>query len=242
MKFLILGDVHGCWADLNVTIAAAIKDHPDITHIVQVGDFGYGFTSIPNYKPFKASKGYLDSEQMEIYNAAEKLWLDGNHENFDKLEAEGDAWQPKWKYMPRGSILEVNGYRAMFFGGASSIDKDYRTPHVSWWPQEDITYGQVQKTLEKVDGPIDALFSHEHAECVPYADNRYKKRDPKSQANRRMLQQLVEKFQPNFHFFGHHHKPDRGIVGQMEWVCCPIIEMPKAYTIWTGTAIHTNWQ
>jgi predicted phosphodiesterase len=239
MKVLILGDVHGFWTEMNVTIAHAIGTHPDITHIVQVGDFGYGWTSIPGFKPFKASRGYFSDEELAIYEAAEKLWLDGNHENHDKLDNDGGAWQPDWKHMPRGSVLEVDGYRMLFFGGGSSVDRSDRISHVSWWPQENITYGQVQACLESVDGPIDALFSHDHAECVPYSDSRYKSEDPPSKGNREMLQVLVDHFQPDYHFFGHHHAPDRGNVKGMEWVCCPIIEMPKAYTIWTGTSVFT---
>lgn len=41
MKFLILGDVHGQFGDANIVIAKAIREHSDITHVVQVGDLGY---------------------------------------------------------------------------------------------------------------------------------------------------------------------------------------------------------
>ena len=236
MKFLILGDVHGHWTEMNVTIAKAVRAHPDITHIVQVGDFGYGWGDAY----FKASKGFFSDEEMAIYDNAEKLWVDGNHENYTKLDVDKGAWQPNWKHMPRGSVLEVDQYRVMFFGGAASIDKAWRTEGVSWWAQEAITYGQVQKTLNEVEGPIDALFTHEHAERVPYSDNRYKHDHAESKSNRQMLQALVDKFQPSFHFFGHHHYADRGMIGEMEWACCPIIES-HAYTIWTGESIITHW-
>lgn len=238
MKMLLLGDVHGFWTELNVTIAAAIRQHPDITHIVQVGDWGYGPWPF-DHKPFKASRGFLSDEEMDIYNRAEKWWIDGNHENFDKLDEDSGAWQPGWNHMPRGTVKEIDGYRILFFGGGYSVDKANRTPHVSWWPQEHITYGQIHNTLESVDGPIDALITHEHAACVPYSDDKYKRNCQVSKGHRNMLQQLVDRYSPDFHFFGHHHAPDRGEVNGMEWVCCPIIEIPKAYTIWTGVTVHT---
>lgn len=237
MKALILGDVHGHWTNMNVTIAKAIGEHPDITHIIQVGDFGYGFHGI---KPFKTSKVYFSSEEQDIYDNATKLWLDGNHENFDLLEIDKGAWQPGWTYVPRGSILEADGYRMMFFGGASSIDRDIRTPMMDWWPQENITYTQVENCLKKHDDKIDALFTHEHADCVPYSD-RYKWDDLPSKGNRQLLQELVNKFQPDFHFFGHHHAPDQGIIDEMEWYCCPIIDT-RFYTIWIGTTVTTQWK
>ena len=237
MKFLILGDTHGYWHDLNVTIAKAIRQHPDITHIVQVGDFGYGFAD----KPFKASKGFFTDEEMAVYDAAHKMWLDGNHENFDKLEVDGGAWQPGWTHMGRGSVLEVDGYRMMFFGGASSIDKHIRKEGQSWWHQEDITYGQVQQTLDTIEGPIDALFTHEHAGCIPYSDDRYKHDHAPSKGNRQMLDALVDRYKPDYCFFGHHHHAEKGNVGDMEWYCCPIIETCW-YTIWTGYSAQTHWR
>jgi len=237
MKFLILGDVHCYWADMNITIARAIKAHPDITHIVQVGDFGYGNWGTGE-KPFKASRAYLDDDAMKVYQNAEKLWLDGNHENHDMLDQDGGAWQPDWTYMPRGSVLEVDGYRVMFFGGASSIDKSRRIPHVSWWPQESITYSQVRQALEETEGRIDAIFSHEHPSDIPYSDIRYGD-DPFGDGDKTLLNELRKAVRPDFWFFGHHHHADRGTLDGMEWFCCPIIET-RWYTIWDGTSVQTD--
>lgn len=235
MKFLILGDVHGEWEDLNVTISRAIREHPDITHIVQVGDFGYGW---PGSKPFKASRSFFTNETMAIYNAAARLWIDGNHENFDRLETDGDAWQPGWRHMPRGTVLEIENKRIMFFGGASSIDKADRTPHISWWPQESITYGQVRKAMED-GGPIDAIFSHEHPSSVPYSDIRHNG-NIFGKTDKDMLEVLRQHYRPAAWFFGHHHDGDTGIVDGTEWVCCPIIE-DRTYTIWDGSTISKTW-
>jgi hypothetical protein len=238
MKCLILGDVHGYWEDMNVTISKAIRNHPDITHIIQVGDFGYGWTAYGG-KPFKASRAFFSDEEMAIYRQATKLWLDGNHENFDMLDTDGGAWQPEWTHMPRGSLLDIDGYRAMFFGGATSIDKPRRIEGVSWWSQESITYAQVSKTLESVDGPIDAIFSHEHPASVPYSDERYGA-EAFGIGDKKLLEALRERFTPEWWFFGHHHNPDCGEVQGTKWFCCPIIES-RWYTIWTGTSVFTYW-
>ena len=237
MKFLILGDTHGNWPLLNQTIAKAINNHPDITHIVQVGDFGYGWSYL---KPFKASKGFFSDEELEIYNNAHKMWLDGNHENFDKLDADGGAWQPNWEYMSRGSVLEVDGYRMLFFGGAFSTDKAQRTQGVSWWPQESITYGQINKTLEEVEGPLDAIFSHEHPTAVPYSDCRYNNKIL-GKGDKDLLEQLRLKYYPDFWIFGHHHVPDNGVAYGTEWYCAPIIDTCD-YMIWTGNSMWCSWK
>lgn len=243
MKFLILGDVHACWEDLNITLAKAIGKHPDITHVIQVGDFGYGHWP-HNHKPFKASKGFLNTESLAVYERAEKMWLDGNHENFTTLEKDGGAWQPGWKYMPRGSTLEVvredgRTVRAMFFGGATSVDKDRRKEGVTWWPQENITYSQIQDTLDTVEGWIDVIFSHEHPSSVPYSEERYEN-DIHGTCEKQGLQALKDRYNPDWWFFGHHHVPQSGIVKNTRWYCCPIIES-HWYTIWDGERVYTHW-
>ncbi len=241
MKFLILGDTHGCWGDLNITLARAIREHPDITHIVQVGDFGYGW---PGTRPFKASLGFFTNEEMAIYNHAQKFFIDGNHENHDLLDQDKGAWQPDWQYMPRGSILDIQdecgeNTRVLFFGGASSIDKEYRVPHRSWWPQESITNMQIQRTLDRIGGPITAIFSHEHPSSIPYSDVRY---DNKifGRSDKEALEVLKKVYAPKFWFFGHHHAGDNGIMDGVEWYCCPIIE-DKTYTIWDGEKVTKTW-
>src|SRR6185436_2239841 len=137
MKVLILGDVHGVWGDLNIVINAALQQHPDITHLIQVGDFGYAW---PGGKPFKFSKSFMDDCTYEKARSLPFYWIDGNHENHDQLEKDQGAYQPRMIYMPRGSVTDMlddddTDKRAMFFGGASSIDKAHRIQGKSWWPQ-----------------------------------------------------------------------------------------------------------
>ena len=229
MKALILGDVHCDWIALNITVARALKECPDITHIIQVGDFGYAW---PQQKPFKFSKAYIDDPELELLKDISCHWLDGNHENFNVLDADGGDSQPGWIYQPRGSVLEIEEYRLLFCGGASSIDKQHRVEGKSWWPQEHITYGQIQRILDNVSGPIDAVFSHEHPATIPYSEKRY----GNSQfgiSDRMLLDQLLAIYKPRLWFFGHHHAYDAGIVKNTEWHCCPIIECLK-YLIWDG--------
>lgn len=248
MKCLILGDVHGMWEDLGVTIAKAIRKYPDITHVIQMGDFGYGW---PGGKPFKFSKAYFAPIKRDLNLSRQEarafidnikfMWLDGNHENHDQLDADNGAWQPDWTYMPRGSVLEIDGYRLMFFGGASSIDKNQRIEGKSWWNQENIKYGQVARTLEKELGPVHALFTHDHASSIPYSEKRYGVDDIAcGKSDRQLLQVLIDTYKPKFHFFGHHHFPEEGTIGDMKWICTPIIEM-RTYTIWDGKEVICEW-
>jgi len=228
MKFLILGDVHGNWGFLKQVVQLAYKNHRDITHIVQVGDFAYGW---PGTQPFAFGRRYFTKEDRDDLNALPKYWLDGNHENFDQLEKDGGAWQPYWTYMPRGSVLEVEGKRLLFFGGASSVDRNQRTTGLSWWPQEAITYGQIQETLERVDGPIDAAFTHDHPSIVPFKNDQ-KEYGP-GKGDRDMLRALWQEYRPPFWFYGHHHESREEDIQGTNFHCCPIIDSFTA-TFWDG--------
>ena len=234
MKILILGDVHGCWGDLNIVITRALRQHPDITAFVQVGDLGYSW---PGSKPFAFLKTFMDPSTIAKAEAVPFYWLEGNHENYAQLNTDGGAFQPNMIYQPRGSIRDLGNKRAMFFGGASSIDRQYRIEGKSWWPDESIQYGQILKALEQ-QGPIDVLFTHEHAMAYPYRS--YK--DDFGRGDKQAIDALREKFKPRWHFFGHHHEYGEGETGGTKWACVPIIESRHAI-LWDGDyAIHSNFK
>jgi predicted phosphodiesterase len=229
-KILILGDVHGEWGDLNIVIAKALRLHPDIERMIQVGDFGYAW---PGSKPFKFLKTFWENNDLEKVKALPFHWLDGNHENHNQLELDGGASQPGMIYQPRGSVVDF-GYpygRTMFFGGASSIDKDSRVQDKSWWPQESIRYGQVLAALEQ-EGPLDMVISHECPLAFPYGN--YKKEF--GRADKQALDAIREKFRPKFWVFGHHHTFQGGLTDGTLWACAPCIDHKQAL-LWDGDSI-----
>jgi hypothetical protein len=238
MKVCILGDCHGEWTAMNITIAKALNQHPDITHIIQVGDFGYAW---PGTKPLKLSRSYFTDEQLDkLENEIEKWWLDGNHENYTKLIEDCGAWQTGWTWKSRGEVEEIDGYKLMFFGGAESHDRGEERWGIDWWPEERITYGQIAGALGR--GKIDAIFSHEHPACFSYSDKRYGD-SPKGQPTKDSLQALHDEYKPDFWFFGHHHRGDQKIESDTLWTCCPIVDSgkPICYTIWTGENVSRFW-
>jgi hypothetical protein len=189
---------------------------------MQVGDFG---------------DGWPGSERFQYTGDLPFHWLDGNHENYDLLDAGYTSSSKLVHYQPRGSVLELDKLRVMFFGGASSIDKKHRTMGKSWWPQEEITYGQVSQALQ-VDRPIHAVFSHEHPVSIPY--NFPGMKDGFGLGDQQGLDALMSHFRPDFWFFGHYHDPDFGKVNNTTWVCCPIIDSAD-YVIWDGKSVYTSW-
>ncbi|MEG1805423.1 MAG: metallophosphatase, partial [Clostridia bacterium] len=86
------------------------------------------------------------------------LFVDGNHENFDLLDAYPiEIWNGgkvhKIKesiiHLMRGQVFEIEGKKFFTFGGATSVDKCCRTEGKSWWPQVDIiiTHSIDEKAL-----------------------------------------------------------------------------------------------
>ena len=63
----------------------------------------------------------------------------------------------------RGEILTLEGKTFFCLGGACSIDKMYRTPHISWWPEEEINKHDIDNAianLEKVNNKVDYVITH----------------------------------------------------------------------------------
>lgn len=111
---------------------------------------------------------------LSLYNdiGCTILFIDGNHENFDMLnelplvEYKGALMHQVDEHIfhiIRGEILTLEGKTFFCLGGACSIDKMYRTPHVSWWPEEEINKHDIDNAianLEKVNNKVDYIITH----------------------------------------------------------------------------------
>jgi predicted phosphodiesterase len=96
------------------------------------------------------------------------LWLAGNHENHDRLDAmpvteflggKVHKISDSIYHLIDNQIFEIDGKKFYVLGGAQSTDKIYRREGISWWPQE---LPNFQKCNEVVD------FITKHGEEVDY--------------------------------------------------------------------------
>ncbi len=216
MKCLILGDIHGDWFAADNVICAATKRHKDITHIIQVGDFGFGFPKTIPWKP---------KTSLPIH------WIRGNHDNIELLNSEGCNWASNLIYQPDNSLLTIEGRNLLFMGGATSIDKAYRTPGLSWWPDEIVNSAAIRAAIERPER-IDCVFSHDTCQEFKYIENTL----PDGVGDRQALQALHAYLRPKFWFHGHWHDFKMGQYGKTLWACAPII-VDKMYLIWDGDSI-----
>lgn len=197
-RILVAGDTH-CNPDTFRRLKRQAREL-DCDAIFQVGDFGYDFRD-----------SFIDVV-TEVAAQTPVYWIDGNHDNHDKLEAwdafDAEGFQEIWPkvfYVPRGHGWTWNGVKFVGVGGAHSIDKRHRTPHVSWWEQERVTNAQAERAM--AHEKCDVLLVHDVPTDVPYMD-RYVagyKDDIESAGNRRVLTHVTENLQPTLLIHGHMH-------------------------------------
>jgi Icc-related predicted phosphoesterase len=200
MKVLITGDLHMEFGQLNELIN---KKKPDM--IICAGDFGYW----PNI-----SWG-VPLTNICLQKAKKLLWCDGNHEDHWALrDRTTDELAPGIIYMPRGSTYTLDdGRTIMFMGGAHSIDKQWRTVGVDWFPEEIIT----QKDMVNLpDVKVDIIISHTcPGELVTTLLKHYPEKgfEPSNEA----LTELWKMYKPSLSFFGHWHHYQEGTLYNTKW-------------------------
>jgi predicted phosphodiesterase len=148
MSIVILGDIHGLSKVLGAVDEEVSKDSKVVAGI-QVGDMGW----------------YEDT--LELFHRLDlKLpwyWIDGNHEDFSLLKyKEVTEVAPNLFYVPRGTVMEIDGITVGFLGGAASVDKMYRLKQNMHWSEEELI---TDEDIAKFDGisKVDLLITH----CPP---------------------------------------------------------------------------
>lgn len=204
MMIAVLGDCHGWWTDMQILIANLKADI-----VLQVGDFGY-FPRHPGYDP-----------RERIESPVPIHFCDGNHEDHERLVAlrkDGErtahevAQNVFWQ--DRGSTLTLpDGRVVLFLGGADSIDKRLRTEGDSWFPGEQITDADMQALP---DVKVDIVVSHTCPNEILMSEVVCPEALVRDTARERLDEVLV-RYQPAQWFFGHWHRPMRGVTHGCAW-------------------------
>lgn len=216
MRVAIVGDTHSD-SQFVANVIKLVKSHKEpVQTIIQLGDFGYTF----DRNMIASIAAWLARDPLNTW-----IWLDGNHDehNFlDDVVKEGqDLTRPinmggmtngkvtfpdRLFYAPRGSTVRLGNSKCMFLGGAYSIDEHYRTPQVSWWPQEMVR--EADLVAVEAAGVVDVMFTHD-TPTNPTVDNMLSnhgyKVDAQSASNREMLNAAVRMARPVELYHGHYH-------------------------------------
>ncbi|MGX3098289.1 metallophosphoesterase family protein [Helicobacter sp. 23-1046] len=211
----IFGDTHGL-EDIE-KIFLPLESYTKDDFIIICGDFGVLWGDRADDCE-KFLVGEFDKLPCTI------LFIDGNHENFNRLDAlknvkkfggnVGEYIKGKCYHLKRGEIYTIAGKNIFTMGGASSIDKDYRKPNISWWEGENITPAQVKYALQNlVDfrGQIDIVITHTcPSSFLPHIDTHLSIDKDFVDKNCVWLEILAQKIALNQNgkiewFFGHWH-------------------------------------
>ena len=167
---VLAGDWHGNlpWALRMVTAARDAGARV----IVQLGDFGYWRDDPSTRKYLRRLESRLTELDMTLY------WVDGNHEDHVRLLKQplaADGTRPisdHVVHLPRGfrwTWRDADGIDRTWLalGGAVSVDRWHRTPGRSWWPEEEITSGDMSAAIGA--GHVDVMVTHDapHGVTIP---------------------------------------------------------------------------
>jgi hypothetical protein len=180
--------------------------------ILHVGDTFYDMR-----ENFDGSPNVLDKVNEALEEAGLLFgWVDGNHDRNDYLQElaiEHDyqpvQLRPNIYYLPRGFRWTWCGVSFLALGGAHSVDRPWRTPHVEWWPGETIGAGDALRACE--GGRADVMVTHDVPDGVriPSIEGNplgFPERELEAaERNRRVLRSVVDVVQPRRLFAGHYH-------------------------------------
>jgi predicted phosphodiesterase len=197
-----IGDVHGAMKKYK----KIIKSAPENVSL-QLGDFGVGF-----YRPYTDIR--MGQNPPYDYMAAGKhYFIRGNHDN-PGVCAKHPFWVKDGTYAP--NVPDV-----FCIGGATSIDREYRTEGYTWWEGEELSYGEwlrVMDTWEK-EKP-DIVATHDvpdevvRAVVAPRAGYTHFYKSRTCQA----LQSLFDIHRPAICLHGHHHISYRQVYKGTEFI------------------------
>ena len=147
-------------------------------YVIVCGDFGFVFQT-------RGTMAYL--EEREKLDALSELpytvlFVDGNHENFDRLnnEYEIKEWcggkvhmiRPNVLHLMRGQVFSIEGKRIFTMGGGYSRDKYMRREGFSWWSCEmpsNEEYREAAENLKNNGNSVDIIISHTAPAEIVYA-------------------------------------------------------------------------
>jgi len=183
MSVFVTGDTH---ANVSRLSHKRFKQGRYLTkqdYVIITGDFGLVWDVNESCRHEQHWLEWLSGKKFTT------LFIDGNHENFDRLyeidtknqnyiceNVVGEVIDSIY-HLKRGLVYIIDGKKYWVFGGAKSIDKYRRREHISWWSQE-IPNIQEEKlgiqSLEENNWEVDYIITHTAPQSIiEQVDKRY---------------------------------------------------------------------
>ena len=193
-----------------------------IKSVMSMGDFGIWHGA--------AGAEYLGKVSRALKNFDMKIYVTlGNHENYDLIDSlekdeQGITWfRDNIAVLPRVYGFKHYGLNFLSLGGAPSIDFQYRTPGLDWWPQEMISDEDVERALEtaKELGGVDVMMTHDAPDGGTRAVSGILSGNPMgwsrsaleyASEGRMQMNKAVYGIMPSLLVHGHYHVYDYGYI------------------------------
>lgn len=214
-EILFAGDWHG---NLRQAVSVLnLAEMHQVSTIIQLGDFGI----------WNDDKEFLDELNENLLDRDQVLYfIDGNHENFERLYSyplSEDGTRPirgRVSHLPRNFQFMWGDRTVTALGGAYSVDQKWRAPYISWWPEELITEDEI---LEAQRLPqTDILLTHDSPAGAPnpVTDSPFRQVEgiqmfglcaiEQSNEHRAHLARAIPNLRPKIILHGHYHAYGRG--------------------------------
>lgn len=203
---IIVGDIHGKIREFDTLCDKFPKE--DL--IIQLGDFGFGFF-----------RGY-ELEFVKRFPDNMKF-ITGNHDD-PALAQANPNYLGKYGYL--------SDHKAFYLGGAFSVDRDWRTPGISWWPDEELSQDELLKAIEEyIKCKPEIVLTHDCPSSVmePFCELRSFKMECGTSRTAKALDHMFNAHQPKAWYFGHHHISKTIEVKGTVFRCLNELEWCKAY-------------
>lgn len=210
-RILLAGDAHGNCSFV-ITLLDRAKNE-GCEKIIALGDFGF-WEHTPDGRKF-----LKDVEKHAAKRGITVLALDGNHDKSSlTLELHPDRDDEGFhivsdhvRYIPRGHRWTWRGKRFAAYGGAYSVDKQWRLdlekrrkgPRTLWFPEEEMTEEEVNQLLDSDPSTVDVLLTHDKPRASQPDWNR--KDIPECWPNQDRIQLVARTLQPRLLVHGHLH-------------------------------------
>ncbi len=206
----VTGDTHGV-IDYDKLLSPELRKLSKDDYVIICGDCGVFF--FPDEK----------EEMLQKYSSLPYtiLFIDGNHENFDMLnEYPVEEWNggkihrlsEQLIHLLRGQVFTIEGHTFFTFGGGLSVDKAWRTPRVSWWPEELPTDEEIEEgmnNLKQYDYQVDFVLTHDCpitiGKIVCLHTFKSKNGNVRLSKSNEALEQFYNVLKFKHWYFGHYH-------------------------------------
>ena len=213
-EIFITGDTHGTFNRFSSRNWPEGKTLTKDDYLIIVGDIGLIWSNDPDNREEAYNKKWFDSKPFTT------LFIDGNHENHPRLKSFPDQEllggtvkrvSDSIYYLLRGEVYTINNKKFFCMGGATSVDKVWRTEGISWWADELPSCAEYESglnNLEKHDWKVDYVLTHTMPLKVfnDFGIEPIMEEGPKGCPVANYLDMISEELTFKRWFFGHFHK------------------------------------